>query len=265
MENEESVKQKSSISGFVSTSRDVVSLLRDTSIFLVFVLLFANPTWIKSRLALIGFEKANIMGLELQTGLISSDSALKEAHVNITDLQKSNNEIIKTLVEVRAKLTDLPLKEQIAKLEQENIQLKVATEQVQTKVSRTISSNAPLVASALSVSNQSTIHHTSDYLVGIQTLGMADDARKSLNETLLKIGYSLHDISSSYQVGERPEWFAQKNTVFYYSKSALLEAQNLAQAMKNLTGKDFTVQRGSGLGVDPSQREVTLFVHYIRS
>jgi hypothetical protein len=34
--------------------------------------------------------------------------------------------------------------------------------------------------------------------------------------------------------------------------------------MKSLTGQDFAVQRGAGLGVDPSRRDVTLYIHYAK-
>ena len=41
-------------------------------------------------------------------------------------------------------------------------------------------------------------------------------------------------------------------------------AQELAKLMKELTGQDFAAQRGAGLGVEPSRRDVTLFVHYVK-
>ncbi len=78
-------------------------------------------------------------------------------------------------------------------------------------------------------------------------------------------GYSLDPLTYSYQTGERPSWFAPRSTVFYYAASAQPGAQQLAQFMKKVTGQDFAVQRGAGLGVDPSRKGVTFFVHYIKS
>lgn len=104
-------------------------------------------------------------------------------------------------------------------------------------------------------------HKLSDYLVGLQTLGLDDATREQLNQKIRDGGYSLHEISSSYQKDTRPSWFAAKSTVFYYAKSALPAAKQLAGLFKPLTGDDFVVQRGSGLGVDPAQQDVTLFVH----
>jgi DNA repair exonuclease SbcCD ATPase subunit len=108
-------------------------------------------------------------------------------------------------------------------------------------------------------------HKLSDYLVGLQTIGVDDAGRQQLNEHIRDQGYGLHDISASYDKTTRPPWFAPKSTVFYYANSALPAAKGLAGTMKQLTGDDFVVQRGSGLGVDPAQRDVTLFVHYIKN
>lgn len=102
----------------------------------------------------------------------------------------------------------------------------------------------------------------SDYLVGIQTLGVPDGTREAWNGKLRDEGYQLHENTSSYV--DRPKWFAQRPTVLYYSRSALPAAQSLAGVMKRITGDDYAVQLGSGLGVDPGQRDVTLFVHTMK-
>ena len=108
-------------------------------------------------------------------------------------------------------------------------------------------------------------HKTSDYLVGLQTLGVPDTTREQLNQKLREEGYSLHEISHSYQTDARPPWLASRPTILYYARSSLAAAKQLAGVMKKLTGNDFAVQRGSGLGVDPGQQDVTLFVHYAKN
>jgi hypothetical protein len=259
--------QRSGTSEFISVGKDCVSLLRDATLFLLAALLVVFPTTFNSILVQAGFEEGSIVGFKWKSKLIESNSALQEAQSTIADLQKKNDEMAKVLAEANTKLADPSFGERIIKLEHENSQLKEATQQVQTTVSRTIESNTPFVEKALSLSNQptSSLRQTSDYLVGLQTLGIADEARKDLNAKLLKAGYSLHDISVSYQLSDRPSWFAQRSTVFYYSRSALPAAKGLAQLLKGLTGEDFAIQRGAGLGVDPGQRDVTLFVHYTKS
>jgi hypothetical protein len=105
-------------------------------------------------------------------------------------------------------------------------------------------------------------HNISDYLVGIQTIGFEDTVRVRLNEQLHKAGYSLHELSFSYQLNDRPVWFAKHPTILYYARSSFQTANDLAELMKKLTSRRFIIQQGAGLGVDPSQKDITLFVHY---
>jgi hypothetical protein len=106
-------------------------------------------------------------------------------------------------------------------------------------------------------------HQISDYLVGIQTLGMPDSVRVFLNEQLQKSGYGLNELSNSYQSSERPAWFAKEPVILYYAGGALPAAKDLALLMKKLTGRNFAVKRGAGLGVDPGKQDITLFIHYL--
>lgn len=82
---------------------------------------------------------------------MDSDAALKEARATISELQKRNDEVTRTLAQAKGQLSNPSLKATIAKLEQDNQQLNVSTQQVQASVSNTIASNAPLVDRVLSV------------------------------------------------------------------------------------------------------------------
>jgi len=130
-----------------------------------------------------------------------------------------------------------------------------ATAQVQSTVSQAIESNVPLVAKA---SSQLA-------LVGLQTLGVPDAERVAISEKLSAEGYGLDALTWSHPSDQRPSWFAQRSTVFYYAAAAQPAAQQLASFMKAQTGQDFAVQLGAGLGVDPGRRQVTLFVHYVKA
>jgi len=104
----------------------------------------------------------------------------------------------------------------------------------------------------------------SDYQVGLQTVGVADTERLSINEKLEKKGYSLDSITYSYDTGNKPSWFANKPTVFYYSASSRGVAEKLASLIESYTKTKFVVQRGAGLGVEENKRKVTFFIHYIK-
>ena len=57
---------------------------------------------------------------------------------------------------------------------------------------------------------------------------------------------------------------SDRSAVFYYSESSRPVAEQLALFLKSITGQEFVVRRGAGLGVEPSRKDVMLFVHYIK-
>ena len=183
---------------------------------------------------------------------------MKEAEAKISELQREKNEQAKALAEAKTQLTDSALKQRISQLEKNNTAQKESTELILSSVAQTINANTALVEKTKVIPNKSV------YLVGLQTLGISDAERNSINAKLSSEGYALDSVTWSYPAGDRPSWFATHSTVFYYSASALPVAQDLARFLKTLTKQDFSVQRGAGLGVDPSQRDVTLFVHFIK-
>jgi hypothetical protein len=137
---------------------------------------------------------------------------------------------------------------------------------VQAAVTETIEGNVPLVEKALSTGGAAIeARPKSDYTVGLQTLGASDEERTQLNEKLHAEGFGLDPLTWSYPAGEKPSWFAPRPTVFFYANSAQPMAQELARFMRTVTGQDYAVQRGAGLGVDPARRSTTLFVHLIKS
>ena len=246
------------VSTFVSIGKDTVAMLRDGMLFLLAVLLILFPGKLNSVLTDAGFTEGSLGGFKWQSSLVNSNQALKEAQAKISELQKINNEQVKALTEARALLSDTPLKQRISKLEAENSIQKESTEIVQNSVAQTLRTNAALVAKAQVPIDKSNL------LVGLQTLGITDEERIAINGKLSADGYGLDKTTWSYPAGERPSWFAPRSTVFYYSSSALPAAQELARFMKSVTQQEFAVQRGAGLGVDPSRRDVTFFVHLVR-
>jgi hypothetical protein len=258
--------EQSRLTTSVSIGKDLVSLLRDLAIFVLALLLIAFPIQFNSILVHAGFEEGSLVGFKWKSTLVESDKALKDAQATISDLQAKNDELVKALADTNAKLKDPTLMARAEKLQEENSRLNDATRQVQTTVSNAIESNIPLVAKALSSDRPTTVPRAkSDFSVGLQTLGVPDSDRVTLNERVQAAGYGLDSLTWSYPAGERPSWFALRSTVFYYSSSSLPEAKELAQTMKSLTGQDFAVQRGAGFGVDPARKDVTLLVHYIKN
>jgi len=253
------------ITRVISAGKDLVALLRDGTLFLFAVLLIVFPTQFNAILVSAGFEEGSIVSFKWKANLVKSNQALEEARETIADLQRKNDELLNEIAGAKGEVKNPVTEERLAKLEDENRRLKDVTKQVQTNVSQTIESNLPLVEKALSSPRQlpSAPYAKSDYLVGLQTLGVPDAKRIAINEKLQSQGYTLSPMTYSYQAGERPSWFALRSTVFYYSASALPAARQLANFLQTVTGQDFDVQRGAGLGVDPDSKNVTLYVHYV--
>lgn len=259
METDDKNKNESRISNVISLGKDIISLLRDGALLVLAILLVVFPLKFNAILVGAGFKEGNVAGFKWQSSLVSSNQALEEAQAKISELQRVSNEQVKALSEAKVLLSDTALKQRITNIEKDNITQKESTGIVQSSVAHTINTNVKLVE------NSAPSRNKSDFLVGLQTLGLSDTERTDFNSKLQSSGYGLAGITVSYPAGARPLWFASRPTVFYYSASALPAAQELARVMKNLTNQDFAVQRGAGLGVDPSLRDVTLYVHLIRS
>lgn len=142
-------KHDSSISNALAVWKDIVSLMRDSALLSLAVLLIVFPTTLNSILVNAGFEEGSLVGFKWKSKLVDSDAALNEARATISDLQNKNNKMIKTLTEANARLNDPLLKNRIAELEKENKKLNEVTRQVQASVSNAIASSAPLVNKAL--------------------------------------------------------------------------------------------------------------------
>jgi hypothetical protein len=258
METDASKASESWAAAAISLGKDLVSFLRDGALFLPAVLLVVAPVRFNSMLAKAGFVEGTLGGFKWQS-VVQSSRALEDTRTTISDLQGKNEELAKVLEEISSKINDPALAKRIAKFEADNRTLKDTTRQTQSTVSQAIESNAPLAEKALAVVPRT----KSDYSVGLQTLGFTDSERTAINEKLRSDGYSLDPLTASYT--ERPSWFADRSTVFYYSSSSFPAAQELARFFQSLTGQEFKVKQGAGLGVDPSRRDVTLFVHYVKS
>ncbi len=245
----------------IAVGKDAITLLRDVTLLSLAVLLVAFPTTFNSILVDAGFEEGSVVGFKWKSKLVEANKALQEAQRAIAGLQSKNDELLKALSEADTKSRDPKLLERLSKLEEENKALKTTSQNAQARVTESIAANAPLVEKA---SRSSASRTKADFLVGLQTLGVEDSERKALNEKLRAEGYSLDPVTWSYPANQRPSWFANQSTVFYYSESARPMAAQVAEFMKSKTGQNFLLQRGSGLGVDPSQKDVTLFVHYLK-
>ncbi|WP_026224358.1 hypothetical protein [Methyloversatilis thermotolerans] len=258
---------KGALASAIAVARDLVAVLRDGALFLLAALLILFPATFNSILVNAGFEEGSLVGFKWKSKLIESNSALEEAQATIAQLQARNDELLKALSDAGGAGRSPELERRLSVFERENAQLKVSTESTQNKVADAIQANTPLVERALSTLSpaQRSEPGRSAYTVGLQTLGVDDAERIALNDGLRGEGFALDSLTYSYAAGERPGWFSDRSTVFYYASSSRAMAEQVAAYLKARTGQDFTVRRGAGLGVDPARKAYTLFVHYIKA
>lgn len=144
---------KAAFSDLLSMGKDLISLLRDSSLLVLAILLILFPSTLSAILAKASFVEGSVAGFKWKANLVASDAALKEAQATITDLQQKNDQFSKALVEAQTRLNDPSLKATISKLEEENKRQRASTQAVQSSVSSTIGSNSELVDKALSATN----------------------------------------------------------------------------------------------------------------
>lgn len=254
--------ENSKLERAVNLSKDVVVLVRDSAIIVLAVLLLAFPIKFNSILVEAGFEEGSVVGFKWKSKLVESNEALEKANESIASLRDENSQLLAALEEAKAQVSDSKLKDTLSDLRNKNTEITRKVDAVQSNVMDVIESNDPLIQK-ISLSQQKGGLKTSDYTVGLQTVGVSDNDRVELNKEILKNGYTLDSITYSYESGSRPSWFALEPTVFYYSSESRNQAESLAGLMNRLTGKLFAVRRGAGLGVDPSRKHLTFFIHYI--
>jgi hypothetical protein len=253
--------RSSKLGNAISSGKDLVSLVRDGLLLVLGVLLVIFPKQLNRVLSNAGFDHGSFMGIDWQTQLKTSTDTLQDTHDSISGLGAQYAAIAQKLQDLSAGTTDATVKEQIADLAQKNVTLNETATTMQKSVVRVLQANALVIGGDPSAPSSS---QPSEYLVGLQTLGLPDNEREALNGQLHANGYGLHNESTSYQTTTRPAWFPSRSTVFYYALSAVSAADTLAGLMKKLTGQQFVTQRGAGSGVGSGQQAVTLFVDYVK-
>lgn len=144
--NDKSVSaEKQSI---LSTWKDLVSLLRDTLLLSLGVLLVIFPMTFNNILVSAGFEEGSVVGFKWKSHLIEIDQALKDERARNTDLTNQNQKLSEVLATAGSTINDPSVKEKLVKLQEENSKLMAASEKMQANVQATITSSATLIEKA---------------------------------------------------------------------------------------------------------------------
>lgn len=104
---------KSRSETFATVLKDVVSALRDSVLFLLFILLLFAPATIKERLVAAGFTKGSIGGLEWEAQAKSVADQTKSVGQSVEQANVNYTKLIERLDEVEKKITDPLIKSEV--------------------------------------------------------------------------------------------------------------------------------------------------------
>ncbi|MFL5494591.1 MAG: hypothetical protein ACJ8DC_09445 [Gemmatimonadales bacterium] len=98
--------EKSRLEAFGAILKDVVSALRDSVLFLLFLLLLLTPGTIKARLADAGFTKGTIGGFEWEAQIQSAANQTKSVGQSVGQATDTYDKLIERLNELEKQVTD---------------------------------------------------------------------------------------------------------------------------------------------------------------
>lgn len=107
------VTEKGRLEIFGTVVRDVVSALRDSVLFILFLLLLFAPTTIKDRLVTAGFTKGSIGGFEWGAQIQSAAEETKAVGQTVDQATENYGKLIERLSELEKKVTDPTVKAEV--------------------------------------------------------------------------------------------------------------------------------------------------------
>jgi hypothetical protein len=100
----------------VGVLKDVVAALRDSVLFLVFLLLLCSPGTVNERLTQAGFTKGSIGGFEWEAQIKTATETTKSAGQTVAEARESYDQIVERLGAIESKISDPALKSEIKDL-----------------------------------------------------------------------------------------------------------------------------------------------------
>ena len=100
-----------------------------------------------------------------------------------------------------------------------------------------------------------------DFFLGLYALTNEDQLFDKTLRSLEEAGFN---IIAGVALDQRQSWLSSNSTVFYYSNSSENKAQSIAKNLKKITGIQFDIKWGAGLGVPPDKKDRYFYVHLIK-
>ncbi len=134
----------------IAIGKDMFALLRDSSVFLLAVLLLFFPTKLNDVLTSAGFEEGSVVGFKWKARLVETDDALKGANATIESLQAQLKLANEMLAAANVAVPSSELKARIQQVERTGRDVAAASHEATTAVRSAIAANVPLIERAQS-------------------------------------------------------------------------------------------------------------------
>ena len=105
--------EKGKFETFGTVMKDVVSALRDSVLFILFLLLIFAPITIKERLMSAGFTKGSVGGFEWEAQIKSAAEQTKTVGQTVGQANENYSKLIERLSELEKKVTDPTVKAEV--------------------------------------------------------------------------------------------------------------------------------------------------------
>jgi hypothetical protein len=155
----------------------------------------------------------------------------------------------------------------VAELRQKADQIKTEIAALESWKARLVQANEELsvavktaTRAAGAVSPNVRAAENAKYAVGVYGFAVSADQYEQVRTRLQTEGY---EISQGSLLEHRPSWLSPGSTVLYYEEASREKASNIAADLSKVTGANFAVVRGAGLGVLVGQERWSFFVHYV--
>ncbi|MDZ7996102.1 MAG: hypothetical protein RM022_013460 [Nostoc sp. EfeVER01] len=221
---------KSGLKDTVEIFQGFLNILRDSSIFLIFLLLLLNPVIINQILKKAGFVEGEIVGFKWKTQLEKTDSELIEATRQIDSLKQrlkeSNNTISKVSEDVKNK--DQRIEEQINK----NKEAVQEATSVNLGIQSTLQANTPLLNPGVNKPLDSLVNIVNEYKIQI----FYNQSKSDEKTVALAIKDALEGagVKSTIQVLPQVDK-ASSDQIRYFAKNE----REVAYALQNILGEAY--------------------------
>jgi hypothetical protein len=108
--------EKSRTEMFGAAFKDLMTALRDSVLFLLFVLLIFAPSTIRERLVEAGFTKGSIAGFEWEAQIKSAAETTKSAGATVVQAAADYDKLMERLAELEKRVTDPSVRSEIRDL-----------------------------------------------------------------------------------------------------------------------------------------------------